>query len=186
MMRARAPGPPPSGRTQLLGVILLAGSVCAGCASPSGPPAPIVAATLVGSGVYAQSVAAAQQDASQGRLPEALFQLRVAEAVAPDRVKAARDAASAEARLTAAADAAEQAGDRAAKAGQTAVARAAYTRALELDPKRPGPRAYLQAAEARSVTADMSKHSGSGSGRRRSGKTHAKGRSGRKPHAATP
>lgn len=110
---------------------------------------------------YAQAVAAAQAADQAGKLREAVWLWRVAEAVAPDRTAGARDAAAAETRLAAAAAAAEAEGDAERKAKRPAAARAAYERALDLDPKRVAARDYLRADETGLVLKDVALRAGS-------------------------
>ncbi|MBE7219390.1 MAG: hypothetical protein INR64_13025, partial [Caulobacteraceae bacterium] len=107
-----------------------------------------------------EAVAAARQAGGAGRLREALWRWRIAEAVAPDAM-ASREAAAAQARLDAAVQSAEAEGARAASSGRTGEAQAAYMRALELDPGRPQARAFMRDALAAQTMADVGRLAGS-------------------------
>ncbi len=171
-------------RPALAVAVLATGAVLAGCATtpatPTATAGPPGAGGADRAGVYAEATAAARRAAAAGRLREALWRWRLAEAVTPDRVATAQEADAAQARLTAAADAAEQEGARAAKDGRAAEARAAYTRTLELDPQRPDARAYMRTVLAAQVISDVDRLAGSEPKTRRKGKaTHPAHR----PHA---
>ncbi len=146
-------------------VAFLAGAaMLAGCATTpaSAPLAPLGPA---GGGdrarVYAEAVAMAQRAAGAGRLREALWRWRIAEAVAPANAAATREAGLAQSRLAAAAEAAEAEGARAAKAGHSAEAQAAYMRALELDPGQPQAREFMRTLLAAQVMNDVNRLAGS-------------------------
>lgn len=174
-------GGAPARRPRLACGGLAAAAVLAGCATTpvTAPVGPVGQGGADRAQVYARSVAEARQAAASGRLREALWRLRLAEAVAPDRAAAAREADAAQARLTAAADAADQEGARAAKAGRGPAAQAAYARTLELDPRRPDARAYMRSVLAAQVMGDVDRVAGSESKTRRKGKAARPARRGR-------
>ena len=152
--------------------LLVGAAVLAGCATtPATSPVMTARPGVADRGqVYAEAVAAARQAAASGRLREALWRWRLAEAVSPNRAADARDADAAQARLSVAAEAADQEGARAAKAGHAAEAQSAYTRTLELDPKRADARAYMRTVLAEQVMADVNRLAGSEPKARRKGK----------------
>lgn len=167
----------------LVAVVLISGASATAFGAPSSRVGAKPGPDSSRNTLYAEALASARAAETEGRLREAVWRWRVVEAVAPDRAAASRQAADAQARLSAAAEAAEAQGQAELKANRPGAARAAFERALELDPKREVARAYLRQAEAGVVLKDVAQKAGASPRTGRSRKPAARPAAKLKPKA---
>ena len=107
--------------------------------------------------VYQSTSEAARQLEAQGRLREAVWQWRIARAVATYPTDATAAISALEARIAAGAAAQAAEGDRLRKARSNVAAQAAYEAALRLDPQNQPARRALRDMDTRAALAAIAK-----------------------------
>ena len=133
-------------------VLLLLGAGLAGCASTSTPSGSISGAAGAERGrAAAQAADSAQRATAAGRLREALWWWRTAEAVAPDPTAARSAIATLETRLASEAGAMAARGAEQERAHDERGAYSSYMAALQLQPRQPAALQALQAMETADV-----------------------------------